>query len=101
MNTDLEARLTESMQHKVEGLTLTSEVLARARRRHRRRAAAMRVGYTLGVAGLATALAAGLMAGAGTRPRQHAGTVPSAQARPASLRLADAAAASDNISYRI
>src|SRR5947207_5017254 len=99
MNTDLEARLTETMHHKVDGITLTSDILGRATRRHHRRATTTRIGYTLGVAGLAGVAAAGLTVGSGA-PRPDAGNAPVVQAQTASLRLASADAASYNISYR-
>jgi hypothetical protein len=101
MNTDLEERLSESMHHTVDGIALTSDVLGRATRRHQRRTTTIRIGYALGAAGLAGVLAAGLALGNGATPRQDAGKAPAVQAQPASLRLVNAAAASDNISYRI
>jgi hypothetical protein len=101
MNTDLEERLIDSMYHKVDGIALTSEVLGRATRRHRRRTTTVRIGYALGVAGLAGLLTAGLTLGNGATPRQDAGKAPAVQAEPASPRLVNAAAASDNISYRM
>jgi hypothetical protein len=100
MNTDLEARLTETMHHKVDGITLTSDILGRATRRHHRRVTTTRIGYTLGVAGLAGVVAAGLTVGSRATPRPDAGNAPVVQAQTASLRLASAVAASDNISYR-
>jgi hypothetical protein len=101
MNTELEERLIRSMRHEVDGIALTSDVLGRATRRHQRRTAAIRIGYALGVAGLAGVLAAGLTVGDGGTPRQDAGKAPAVRAEPASMRLANAAAASDNISYRM
>ncbi|WP_238008266.1 hypothetical protein KZZ52_58280 [Dactylosporangium sp. AC04546] len=89
MNTDLEARLTESMHHQVDGLTLSGDVLTRAGRRHRRRTTAIRLGSVLGVAALAFSAAFALNQG------------PAPDATTPSLRLANAAAASDDISYRI
>src|SRR5258705_9011173 len=99
MNTDLEAQLTDSMHHSVDGIALTSDVLGRATRRHQRRTATIRIGSALGVAALAGVLAAGLTLGGA--PGQDAGKPPAVQAAPASLRLANAAAASDNISYKM
>jgi hypothetical protein len=99
MNCDLEERLTESMYHTVDGIELTSDVLGRARRRHQRRTTTIRVGYALGAIGLAGVLAAGLTVGGDATPGQ--GNGPAGPAQPASLRLANAAAASDNISYRM
>ena len=101
MNTELEERLLQSMHHKVDGIALTGDVLGRAARRHRRRTTTIRIGYALSAAGLAGALVAGLTVGNGAAPRQDAGKAPAGQAEPASLRLVNAVAASDNISYRI
>jgi hypothetical protein len=97
MNTDLETRLTESMHHRVDGIALTSDVLGRATIRHRRRTATIRIASGLGVVALAGALAAGLTYGDAPSARN----APAVQAQPAAMRLANAAAASDNISYRL
>lgn len=100
MTADLEDRLIESMHHRVDGIALTGDVLGRATSRHRRRTAMIRAGYGLGVAGLAGVLAAGLAVGAGPGPR--AGTeAPAVRAAPAAMRLANAADASGNLSYRL
>jgi hypothetical protein len=101
MNTDLEARLTESMHHTVDGIALTSDVLGRAKRRHQRRTTTIRIGYALGVTSVAGVLAAGLTLGGGATPRQDAGKAPTVQAQPASLRLASAVEASENVSYKV
>jgi hypothetical protein len=101
MNTELEERLTESMRHTVDGIALTGDVLGRATRRHQRRVATVRIGYALGVAGLAGVVAVGTTVGNGGTPRQDAGKAPAAQPAPAALRLVNAAVASDNISYRM
>jgi hypothetical protein len=94
----IEDQLQESMRHRVGGIALTSDVLGRATRRHQSRTTKIKIGYGLGAAGLAGVLAAGLTLSDGpgvTRP-------PTAvQAEPASMILANAAVASDNISYRI
>jgi len=101
MNTDLEEQLIESMRHKVDGIALTSDVLDRATRRHQRHTTRVRLGYALGAAGLAGVLAAGLTVGGGVTPRHDAGKAPAVHAEPPSLRLVNAAVASDNISYRM
>ena len=101
MNTDLEEQLIETMRHKVDGIALTGDVLERATRRHQRHTTRVRIGCALGVAGLAGALAAGLTLGDGVTPRHDAGKAPAVQTETASLRLVNAAAASDNISYRM
>ncbi|MEV4412031.1 hypothetical protein [Catellatospora sp. NPDC049609] len=101
MNADLEERLLQSMHHKVDGITLASDVLGRATRRHRRRTTTIRIGYALGVTGLAGLLTAGLTLGTGAAPGKDAQHPSAVQAAPASMRLAAAAAASDDISYRM
>ncbi|GAA3201808.1 hypothetical protein ACFO1B_06490 [Dactylosporangium siamense] len=101
MSIDLETQLAAGMHEHVTDLTVDgAAVLGRATRRHRRRVAVIRTGYALGVAGLAGVLAVGLTAGGtGGRATQDP---PAVQAgAPASLRLQKAAAASDNISYRM
>jgi hypothetical protein len=97
MNIDLEERLIESMRHEAGGVILTSDVLGRATRRHRRRTTAIRTVSALGVAGLAGVLVAGLTSGGTTAPRPPAAN----QAQPVAMRLAGATAASDDISYRM
>lgn len=101
MNADLEERLLQSMHHRVDGIALTSDVLGRATRRHQRRTTTIRIGYALGVTGLAGLLTAGLTLGTGTAPGKDVQSPPAVQAAPASMRLAAAAAASDDISYRM
>ncbi|MFF5230209.1 hypothetical protein [Dactylosporangium sp. NPDC000521] len=98
---DLAEQLAAGMRAHVAGITGGGDVLARATRRHRRRTAVIRTGYALGVAGLAGALAVGLTTGAGGG-EQDGRQSPVVQAEPpASLKLSKAAAASDNISYRM
>jgi hypothetical protein len=94
---NLEEQLRESMHHRVGGIALTADVLGRATRRHRSHTTKIRIGYGLGATGLAGVLAAGLTLG--TAP--DAARPPAVQAESAGMRLADAAVASDNISYRI
>ncbi|GAA4257017.1 hypothetical protein [Dactylosporangium darangshiense] len=104
MTTDLEEQLSAGMREHTAGLALSGDVLGRATRNHRRRAATVRAGYALGVAGLAGVLAAGLTLGGGggaNDPAPKAAPPSVAQAQTPSLRLAAAAAASDDISYRI
>jgi hypothetical protein len=96
MNSDLEDRLIDSMRHETNAIALTSDVLGRATRRHRRRTTAIRGASVLGAAGLVGALVAGLTAGNGPAPRPSA-----APLQPGSMRLVNAAKASDNISYRM
>lgn len=100
MSIDLEEQLAAGMREHVADIAVDGAVVARAARRHHRRSAVIRTGYALGVAGLAGVLAVGLTAGAGG---EAAHNPPAVQAEPpaASLRLSKAAAASDNISYRM
>jgi hypothetical protein len=99
MTTDLEEQLTAGMREQVTGTAMSADVLGQATRRFRRRAATVRVGYALGVAGLAGALAAGLTLGGTSQP--GGGKAPIVQAQPASVRLVNAVKASGAISYRV
>ncbi|NUT21776.1 MAG: hypothetical protein HOV77_21590 [Hamadaea sp.] len=107
MTAKLEDQLTTMMQDEVAGLTFTRDILADAARRHHRRVVLHRTAYAVGAIGVAGALAATLTIGSGSRntgstpPGPIAGG-PTATA-PASpqLRLAAAAAASQNISYHL
>ncbi|WP_327008302.1 hypothetical protein OHA72_14225 [Dactylosporangium sp. NBC_01737] len=99
MSIDLETQLAAGMRAHVADIAVDGAVVARAARRHHRRTAVIRTGYALGVAGLAGVLAVGLTAGGGGGTAKDR---PAVQAEdPASLRLSKAAAASDNISYRM
>lgn len=99
MSTNLEEQLVAGMRQEVQGVTLTNDVLGRARKRHGRRAALVRLGYGLGVIGVAGALVAGV-----TLNGAPADKPPAAADNPATspaLRLAGAATATDSTSYRI
>ncbi|MFJ8577183.1 hypothetical protein [Micromonospora sp. NPDC093277] len=104
MRIDVEDQLTAGMRDEVAGLAYTRDVLGEATRRHRRRTVLHRSAYAAGVVGVAGALAAALTVGAGTP-----GSPGSVAERPATatspesprMRLAAAAAASENISYRV
>ncbi|SBT54839.1 hypothetical protein [Micromonospora narathiwatensis] len=108
MTIDLEDQLTAGMRDEVSGLTYTRDVLGDATRRHRRRTVLHRSAYAAGVVGVAGALAAaltvdtGVPAGLGGSPGPIAER-PSIAASPEwpQMRLAAAAAASENISYRV
>ncbi|GAA4570008.1 hypothetical protein GCM10023176_27760 [Micromonospora coerulea] len=107
MTTDLEDQLTAGMRDEVAGLALTRDVLGEAARRHRRRTALHRTAYTAGVVGVVGALAAvvtvggGTPAGSGGSPAPVAVGPTAAVADTPQMRLAAAAAASQNISYRV
>jgi hypothetical protein len=100
MSTELEHHLSAAMQHEADGLDSPADILARATRSHRNHRTKMRIGYALSAAGLAGALAAGLsIAGSAQAPK--AGGPPSASAQTPALRLAAAATASGDTSYRV
>jgi hypothetical protein len=98
MTTHLEEHLAAGMRQETRGIALTDDVLGRARRGYRRRAAVTRLGYGLGVVGVAGALAAGLVLDAPDRERKPPSI---AQQESPALRLANAATASNSTSYRI
>ncbi|WP_406037600.1 hypothetical protein OG799_23385 [Micromonospora sp. NBC_00898] len=107
MTTDLEEQLAAGMRDEVAGLALTRDVLGDATRRHRRRTTLHRTAYAVGVVGVVGALAATLTVGAGA-PGGTTGSRGPVAERPAvasadtpQMRLAAAAAASENISYRV
>ena len=99
MNTDIEDLLIAGMHERVGGITLTTDVLAGAGRRHQRRTAIRRTAYAAGVLGLAGALGITATTGGGAPRSQTPPAV--AGAESANLRLAAAIAASENISYRV
>lgn len=106
MRTDLEDQLTAGMRDEVVGLTLTRDVLGDATRRHRRRTALHRTASAAGVVGVAGALTAALTVGTGApggtnSPGPVAERPTVATADTPQMRLAAAAAASENISYRV
>jgi hypothetical protein len=96
MSINLEEQLAAGMREHVADVAVDGRVVARATSRHRRRAAVIRTGYAMGVVGLAGILAVGLTAG-----QSPGGGEQRAQPVPASVQLSKAAAASDNISYRM
>lgn len=108
MTTDLEEQLAAGMRDEAAGLALSRDVLGDATRRHRRRAALHRTAYAAGVVGVVGALAAAVTAGApggtdgsGRSTGPVAGRPATTTADTPQLRLAAAAAASENISYRV
>jgi hypothetical protein len=107
MTTNLEDQLTAGMRDEVAGLAFSRDVLGEATRRHRRRAALHRTAYAAGVVGVVGALAATLTVGTGAPGSTASSPGPVAERSTATtadtpqLRLAAAAAASDNITYRV
>ena len=94
---DLEEQLAAGMRERVVGLALTTDVVGEAARRHRGRVAVQRIGYAVGVVGLAGAIAAGVTIG-GSR----SGSPPTTPAVAApEMRLASAIAATEKISYQV
>ncbi|MER5332884.1 hypothetical protein [Micromonospora sp. NPDC002717] len=101
MTTDIEDRLVDGMRQEVAGITLTSDVLGAARRRHQRRTALLRATYAMGVLGLAGVTAAVLTVGGAGQPGPTAGRPPVAHAASPHMELVAAVTASENISYRM
>jgi hypothetical protein len=100
MSIELEHHLSAAMQHEADGADSPADILVRAARNHRNHKTKMRIGYALSAAGLAGALAAGLtIAGSAQTPK--ASGPPTASAQTPALRLAAAATASGNTSYRV
>jgi hypothetical protein len=94
---DVEEQLTTGMRERVVALSLTTDVVGEAARRHRGRAAVLRLGYAVGAVGLAGALATGMAIGgsdSGSPPTTHALAAPE-------VRLASAIAATEKISYQV
>ncbi|GAA3755183.1 hypothetical protein GCM10022225_44920 [Plantactinospora mayteni] len=100
MTTDIEDQLIAGMRQEVAGVTLTSDVLGAAKRRHQRRTTLLAATYATGVLGLAGLTAAVLTVGGGGQPGPT-GDRPGASATAPRMELAAAAAASENISYRM
>ena len=100
MSTDLEAELTEGLREHAAGARLSHVVLANATRRYQRHRALRRSGYAVGVLGLAGVLAAGLAVSQDGSVRDSPQTGRSAADQPAELRLAAAAQATAQTSYR-
>ncbi|MET8909242.1 hypothetical protein [Micromonospora sp. NPDC004551] len=105
MTIDIEDQLAAGMREQATDLTLTRDVLGAATRRHRRRTALHRTAYAAGVVGVAGALTAALTVGApgdtGSSGPVAGRSAPAAAQQSPQLRLAAAAAASENISYRV
>lgn len=98
MTINIEDELRVGMRDQVAGLTLGTDILGEATRRHQRRTAVQRSAYAAGVVGLAGALAAIVAVGGVQTP---AGRPPAATAATPQMQLASAIAASENISYRL
>lgn len=97
---DIEEQLTAGMRERAADLTLSTDVVGEATRRHRRRVAFHRCVYAAGVVGIAGALAGAVALGGAGSPTPPAGHDQPAVAS-ADLRLASAIAASESTSYRV
>ncbi|WP_238007226.1 hypothetical protein KZZ52_37675 [Dactylosporangium sp. AC04546] len=101
MTNFIEEQLTEGMRERVAGLTITTDLVGQAVRGQRRRTVITRTAYAVGIAGLAGALTAGVLATGGTGPTATPGRPSVAGTGSPQLRLAAAAAASGGTSYRV
>ena len=93
MTNFIEEELTEGMRERVADITVTTDVVRHTLRAHRRRVVMARTGYAVGAAGLAGALAAGVLTTRGIGPA-------ATHDRP-QVSLAAAVSASRGISYRV
>ncbi|MFC6015502.1 hypothetical protein ACFP2T_04725 [Plantactinospora solaniradicis] len=101
MTIDIEEQLIAGMHRETAGVTLTSDVVGAARRRHQRRTVLLRATYTMGVLGLAGVTAAVLTVGGNGQAGPTAGPPPVTNAAAPQLKLVAAVAASENVSYRM
>lgn len=107
MRIELERELSAGMREHATGLAFGRDVLAAATRRHRRRTALRRTAYATGMVGVVGALAAvvtvggGAPVGGGGAPAPVAVGPRTTASDTPQLRLAAAAAASQNVSYRL
>ncbi|SCL20414.1 hypothetical protein GA0070624_1990 [Micromonospora rhizosphaerae] len=101
MTTDIEDHLIAGMRQEVAGITLTTDIVGEAARRHGRRTVLLRAAYATGVLGLAGVTAAALAVGGSGQPGPATLRPPVASAAAPRMELAAAVAASENISYRM
>ncbi|SBT52379.1 hypothetical protein [Micromonospora auratinigra] len=110
MSSEVAEELAAGMRERTDGLALGRDVLGEATRRHRRRTVLHRSAYAVGVFGVAGVVAVGVGAPAGTggAPAGRGGASAPVAAGPSAtvadtprLRLAAAATASGNVSYRL
>src|SRR3954453_15732267 len=99
MTNSLEEQLTAGMRERVAGITITTDVVGETLRIQRRRTMITRTAYAVGVAGLAGAITAGVLATGGTGPGTAPNRPPVAGAESPELHLAAAVTASQSTSY--
>lgn len=100
MSNDIETQLMASMSERVAGVAVTTDFVAGARRRHRRRLATRRIAYTTAIVSLAGTITA-VVATGGVAPTPGPSRPAASDQLSPALRLAAAITASENISYRI
>jgi len=108
MTNSLEELLTAGMRDEVAGITITTDIVGETLRVQRRHTMIVRIGYAVGVVGLAGALTAGVLATGGTKPGPTPGRPPVAGAQSAAgtessadVRLAAVVTASQSTSYKV
>jgi hypothetical protein len=97
----IEEQLAEGMRERVAGIALTTDIVGPTVRTQQRRTMMTRTGYAVGVVGLVGALAAGVLTAGGTGPGATPDRQSVAGAESPQLRLGDAVAASQGVSYRV
>ena len=101
MTNFIEEQLSEGMRERVAGISVTTDVVGRTLRAHRRRTLITRTGYVVGVVGLAGALAAGVLSTGGAGPGATPAGTAVAGGESSQVRLAAAVSASRGTSYRV
>jgi hypothetical protein len=101
MTNFIEEELTEGMRERVADITISTDVVRQTLRAHRRHLVMARTGYAVGAAGLAGALAAGVLNTGGAGPGATSGRTSVAGSESSQVRLAAAVSASRGISYRV
>jgi hypothetical protein len=101
MTNFIEEQLTEGMRERVADVTITTDVVRQTLRAHRRHVVMARTGYAVGVAGLAGALAAGVLSTGGAGPGATPARTAVAGGESSQVRLAAAVSASRATSYRV
>ena len=101
MTNFIEEQLAAGMRERVAGIAVTTDLVGPTLRAQRRRTMVTRIGYAVGVIGLAGALTAGVLTTGGPGPAATRDRPPAAGAEPPQVRLAAAISASRGISYRV
>lgn len=101
MTNFIEEQLTEGMRERVAGVAITTDLVRQTLRAQRRHVVMARTGYAVGVAGLAGALAAGVLSTGGAGPGATPAGTAVAGSESSQVRLAAAVSASQGTSYRV